>query len=100
MELIFLSFHLAVVPETRGVVGHNDGCRWNLDFAGNNVASATGAFGAILINDANWAIGAPGASDSRFFTGDIGNVTIYDHALSAAQARERYPVAKKRPAAH
>ncbi len=70
---------------------------WSLFRNGTHVASAPGAFGSILVNGANWAIGARGAGDSRLFTGEIAKVAIYGEALSAARIQGYYFVGECGP---
>ena len=74
------------------LAGTYDGANWNLYRNGTMVASASGSFGSILVNDDDWAVGARGAGDSRFFTGDIADVAIYNYALSPAAIKSHYYV--------
>jgi hypothetical protein len=62
-----------------------DGAAWNLYRNGTLVNSSTTANGSMTVTD-NWAIGARGAGDQRFFSGNIDDVRIYNRALTATEA--------------
>ena len=80
-----------------------DGANWNLYRNGALLASAadTAGAGALLVQKANWAIGARGRWASmdvmspvldRAFQGRIDEAAIYNTALSAAQVLSHYVV--------
>ncbi|HEY0712280.1 MAG TPA: LamG domain-containing protein, partial [Polyangia bacterium] len=64
------------------LVGVNDGSTWRLYRNGTQVATQAGSAGAYTAT-ANWRIGAQGASATRFFSGRIDDVRIYNRGLSA-----------------
>jgi len=70
------------------LVGLYDGAFWRLYRNGVEVASRQRTVGAIQV-DWDWAIGAR-APGSRFFTGAIDDVRIYDRALSATEIQAIY----------
>ena len=67
------------------LVGLYDGTFWRLYRNGVEVASRQRTVGAIQV-DWDWAIGAR-AGGSRFFTGAIDDVRIYNRALSESEVR-------------
>jgi hypothetical protein len=83
------------------LAGTYDGANWNLYRNGALVASASDTTGAVLVNNANWAIGArdrwkretglvdPG-QDTRMFTGIIDEAAIYGYALTPTQVQAHY----------
>lgn len=73
------------------LVGLYNGSAWKLYRNGMEVASQQIVTGAIQVN-ANWVIGASGYGTSRFFTGAIDEVRIYDRALSASEVQELYQI--------
>jgi hypothetical protein len=83
------------------LVGTHDGSNWKLYRNGLLVASAADATGSLLVNDADWAIGASG--DPRFvngfrgFDGAIDEVAIYNYALSSNQVVAHYVVSTNGP---
>lgn len=74
------------------LAGTYDGVRWKLFRNGAQVASLVKTVGSVLVNNADWAIGARGAGDARFFTGDIASVAIYNSALSPTAIQSHYYV--------
>lgn len=71
------------------LVGLYDGSFWKLYRNGIEVASKPIATGAVQVS-ADWAIGARGTGSSRFFTGAIDEVRIYNRALNASEVIELY----------
>jgi len=61
-----------------------DGSAWNLYRNGALVNTSTTANGTMTVTD-NWAIGARGAGDQRYFNGNIDDVRIYKRALAATE---------------
>ena len=81
------------------VVGTYDGTSWNIYRNGALAASTTDATGALLVNNANWAVGARGrwkyaTALDRLFTGSIDEPAIYNTALSANRIRAHYFIGK------
>ncbi|HVM48353.1 MAG TPA: LamG-like jellyroll fold domain-containing protein [Candidatus Acidoferrum sp.] len=83
------------------LAGTYDGAHWNLYRNGVLVASAADSTGAVLVNNANWAIGARGrwkretglvdpGQDTRMFTGIIDEAAIYNFALTPSQVQAHY----------
>lgn len=72
------------------LAGLYDGTFWRLYRNGVEVASKQIVTGSVQVS-ANWAIGAAGYGDDRFFTGAIDDVRIYNRALSAAEINELVP---------
>ena len=77
------------------LVGTYDGANWNLYRNGALVASAGDTTGAVVVDNANWAIGARGrwkretglvdpGQDTRMFNGVIDEAAIYNYALTAS----------------
>ena len=64
-----------------------DGTYWQLYHNGIEVSATASPFGAVLVN-ADWAIGATGAGNDRFFKGAIDEVRIYDRALMSGEIEE------------
>jgi len=71
------------------LVGLYDGTFWRLYRNGVEVASRQRTVGAIQV-DWDWAIGARGTGGTRFFTGAIDDVRIYNRALSAEEVLQFY----------
>ncbi len=71
------------------LVGTYDGTKWNLYRNGHLVASQASPTGA-LPNGGDWTIGASGPAWADNFAGTVGDVAIYDHALSAGQVAAHY----------
>jgi hypothetical protein len=71
------------------LVGTYDGVAWNLYRNGLLIARSTNSTGAVQVND-NWAVGARGLGDQRFFQGGVDEVVIYDYALTPAQVGNHY----------
>ena len=72
------------------LVGVYDGTDWLLYRDGALLASAASTVGALPVA-ANWMIGSSGiATDTRYFNGSIGDVRIYNVALSASQVATLY----------
>lgn len=71
------------------LVGLYDGATWRLYRNGVEVSSAEYPVGSIEVN-ADWAIGARGNGGSRFFTGAIDDVRIYNIALSETEVWALY----------
>ena len=82
------------------LVGTYDGANWNLYRNGVLVASNPAGTGSLLVDNANWAIGARGrwkyatgyplSGLDRQFNGVIDEVAIYDHALSPNRVQTHY----------
>ncbi len=72
------------------LVGVYNGTSWLLYRDGALLASTASTVGALQVA-ANWMIGSSGIStDPRYFNGSIGDVRIYNVALSAAQVATLY----------
>jgi hypothetical protein len=71
------------------LVGVYDGTFWRLYHDGLEVSATADTIGAIVVNE-NWAIGARGTGDGRFFAGAIDEVHIYNRALSASEIWELF----------
>ncbi|HEY0709926.1 MAG TPA: LamG-like jellyroll fold domain-containing protein [Polyangia bacterium] len=71
------------------LVGVNDGTTWRLYRNGVQVATQAGSAGAYTAT-ANWRIGAQGSSASRFFSGSIDDVRIYNRGLTANEVAALY----------
>jgi hypothetical protein len=71
------------------LVGVNDGTTWRLYRNGVEVATQAGSAGAYTATAA-WRIGAQGSSASRFFSGSIDDVRIYNRGLSANEVAALY----------
>jgi hypothetical protein len=96
----------AVPPEDLGttgwvyLAGTYDGANWNLYRNGILVATNADAIGALIVTNANWAIGArgkwkyasgyPTAGQDRQFTGGIDEAAIYNYALSPSRIAAHY----------
>lgn len=65
------------------LAGVYDGTNWILYRNGKVLQSQSASKGAIPVK-ANWAIGASGGGNERFFEGEISEVSIWNRALSAA----------------
>lgn len=82
------------------LAGTYDGTNWNLYRNGVRVATTADSTGALLVNNANWAVGArgrwsygPGFPDSgedRVFLGGIDEPAIYNYALSPSRVAAHY----------
>lgn len=89
--------HIINVPMSAGdlnnwvhLVGTYDGVNWNLYRNGALIGSQAYDTGAILVNG-GWGIGAgTHAGDQRFFPGNIDEVALYNHALSADRVQTHY----------
>lgn len=77
--------------------------QWTLYRNGSQVATGSDANGAVLVNNANWAVGArgrwkhaggfpvnPDAGQARVFNGGITDAAIYSSALSADKIRAHF----------
>ena len=77
--------------------------QWKLYRNGSEVAAGSDANGAVLVNNANWAVGARGrwkygagfpvnqdAGEARVFNGGITDAAIYNTALSADKVRTHF----------
>lgn len=77
--------------------------QWTLYRNGTQVATGSDGNGALLVNNANWAIGARGrwkygagfpmnqdAGEARVFNGGITDVAIYNTALAASKINAHY----------
>lgn len=62
------------------LVGTFDGGTWRLYRNGVLAAQSESVKGAVAVNE-NWAIGARGNGQARFFSGSIDEVRIYDRAI-------------------
>ena len=76
------------------LVGTYDGARWNLYRNGILVANQPSATGAVAVPGGNWAVGATGMGWADNFGGNIDEVAVYDHALSASQVAAHYVAGK------
>jgi hypothetical protein len=83
--------HLATIPIPAGdlnqwvhLVGVYDGATWRLYRNGAQVATRADTTGAVQV-EAAWAIGSRGANAEGFFKGLLGDVRIYNRALSPAE---------------
>src|SRR5262249_28923576 len=68
---------------------------WNFYRNGVLASSTPDSTGAILVNNANWAVGARGrwkyaTGLERLFTGPIDEVAIYNYALSPSHIAAHY----------
>jgi Concanavalin A-like lectin/glucanases superfamily len=84
------------------MAGTYDGADWHLYRNGIEIDTAADATGAILVNNATWALGARGRWKSAFgiqagasfpdrtFTGGIDEEAIYNYALSPVQIAAHY----------
>lgn len=97
-----------VPPEDLGstawvhLAGTWNGTQWTLYRNGAQVATGTGGSGAVLVNNANWAVGARGrwkngggfpenpGGAARVFSGGITDAAIYNTALSATRVNAHY----------
>jgi len=87
------------------LVGTYDGANWNLYRNGVLAASAPAGTGSLLVNNANWAIGARGRWKyaagyplnglDRQFQGSVDEVAIYDHALTPDRVQAHYAESKQ-----
>lgn len=68
------------------LAGVYDGTAWKLYRNGAEVGSTNAAKGAVLVAG-NWAIGASGMGNERFFKGCIADVRIWNRARSPQQIR-------------
>ena len=77
--------------------------QWTLYRNGTQVATGSDGNGAVLVNNANWAVGARGrwkygagfpvnqdAGEARVFSGGITDVAIYNTALAANKVNAHY----------
>jgi tetratricopeptide (TPR) repeat protein len=71
------------------LAGVYDGQSWRLYRNGKQVAEVEHPVGALAC-DANWAIGASGRGNERFFKGHIRDVRIYRRALSAEEIQSLF----------
>jgi len=71
------------------LVGLYDGTAWKLYRNGSLLASTNASTGAMTVG-ANWAIGARGTGNGRFFQGDIDEVRIFNTGLSGPQVTKLY----------
>jgi hypothetical protein len=82
------------------LVGTYDGANWNLYRNGVLAASAPSGTGSLMVDNANWAIGARGRWKyaegypinglDRQFNGVIDEVAIYNHALTPTRVQVHY----------
>jgi hypothetical protein len=77
------------------VAGTYDGTSWNIYRNGALAATTVDATGALLVNNANWAVGARGrwkhmTGLDRQFAGAIDEPAIYNTALSASRIQAHY----------
>jgi hypothetical protein len=79
------------------LVGAYDGANWKLYRNGALVATQADAVGALAVTGADWAIGSTGNGWADPFAGQIDEVAIYDHALSAAQVAGHYHAGTLQP---
>jgi hypothetical protein len=87
------------------LVGTYDGANWNLYRNGVLAASAPSGTGSLLVNNANWAIGARGRWKyaqgypvnglDRQFQGLVDEVAIYNHALTPDRVLAHYNASKQ-----
>jgi hypothetical protein len=96
----------AIPPEDVGtgawvhLVGTYDGTNWNLYRNAVSIASAADPVGALVVSNANWAIGArgrwknglgfPTSGEDRVFTGGIDEAAIYNYALTPHQVSAHF----------
>jgi hypothetical protein len=78
-------------------VGTYDGANWKLYRNGVLVATQASAVGALIVSNANWAIGSTGNGWADPFAGQVDEVAIYDHALSAAQVAAHFNAGTAQP---
>ncbi len=88
------------------VVGTYDGTMWNLYRNGHLSATTTSPTGALLVNDAAWALGARGRwiqafgtqagalFPDRAYTGGLDEVALYSTALSPGRIEAHWLVGK------
>src|SRR6185436_10363105 len=79
------------------LVGSYDGANWKLYRNGALVATQASATRALAVNGADWAVGSTGNGWADPFAGNIDEVAIYDHALSAAQIQGHYNAGTLQP---
>lgn len=77
------------------LAGTYDGTNWNLFRNGVLAGSVADSTGALLVTNANWAVGARGrwkfaTGLERLFTGPIDEVAIYNYALSQNRIQAHY----------
>lgn len=72
------------------LVGTYDGTHWRLYRNGTEVASEAAAVGALMEDNADWAIGSAGNGWADYYTGAIDEVAIYAHALTPTQVAAHY----------
>lgn len=84
------------------LAGTWNGTQWTLYRNGAQVATGTGGTGAVLVNNANWAVGARGrwkngagfpdnpGGAARVFNGGITDAAIYNTSLSASRINAHY----------
>lgn len=72
------------------LVGTYDGANWKLFRNGVQVASVADTVGALPVADGRWAIGSTGNGWADAFAGEIDEVAIYDHSLTAARVAAHY----------
>ena len=72
------------------LVGVYNGTNWLLYRDGALLSSTASTVGAVAVS-ANWTIGSSGVlTDTRYFSGSVGDVRIYNSALSASQVAQLY----------
>ena len=72
------------------LVGTYDGANWKLYRNGVLVATQASGVGALPNNYTGWAIGSSGNGWSDPFSGQVDEVAVYDHALTANQVLGHY----------
>ncbi|MBM3841145.1 MAG: LamG domain-containing protein [Verrucomicrobia bacterium] len=72
------------------LVGTYDGSNWRLYRNGAQVAAKADSVGALVVNNADWAIGSTGNGWEGSFAGAIDEVAIYNKALSASRVQAHY----------
>jgi hypothetical protein len=72
------------------LAGTYDGTSWRLYRNGTLAATTAAPFGAVRVDNGDWAIGATGAGFADYFAGSIDEAAIYRTALSAAQIQAHY----------
>ncbi|HSU56359.1 MAG TPA: LamG domain-containing protein [Candidatus Dormibacteraeota bacterium] len=77
------------------VVGTYDGAKWNIYRNGALAASTTDSTGALVVNNANWAVGARGRWKNgtgldRLFSGAMDEPAFYNTALSPGRILAHY----------
>jgi hypothetical protein len=72
------------------LAGTYDGTNWRLYRNGALVATQASGVGALVVNDADWAIGSTGNGWADAFAGSIDEVAIYGTALSASKIQSHY----------